>query len=72
MKKQVERMWMDKTKGGCAERLRFWKLKQIKEKLSLEPTKTETRFFRKDAFPFVSVWATARAPGGAQQHRFGK
>lgn len=59
---------MDKNEGGCAERLRFWKLKQIKEKLSLEPNKTETslRFFMKLLF-HLFLFGQQLEPWGGEQ-----
>lgn len=69
---QVESMWQ---KWGRVHRgVRFWKRKQIKENISLEPRKREMRFFMKllFPFPFFSVWATARALSGAQSHPFRK
>jgi len=77
MKKQVESTWMDKNEGGCAQsvRLRLQKLKEIKEKLSLKPSKTERRlrFFMKLLFHLSPFGQQLEPRGvGAQQQRFGK
>lgn len=40
--------------------------------IGTKQNRNKIEIFHEVTFPFVSVWATTRAPVGAQQHRFGE